>query len=253
MFEVHIIASGSDGNCTVIEFDDEAIMIDAGLSCKKLTALMGQEGFDPEKLTSLLITHEHSDHVCGAGASARKLDLDVYCNINTFNGFNAGNVRYNEIFTSTPFTIGNLNITPLPTSHNAADPCAYMIQADGKTVLVATDTGKLTAPVEEALALSDVAVIESNYDKQMLKDGPYPYYLKKLIGSEEGHLSNIDCAEALKRHMNPNRNLFLAHLSRTNNTPDVARETVSEITGIKRMKIDCLEFQGDTRTLTVKD
>ena len=150
------------------------------------------------------------------------------------------------------FCIGSMDITPLPTSHNAVEPNAFLIEAEGKKVLVATDTGKLTFQVEHALKEADVAVIESNYDKRMLADGPYPAYLKKLIASDRGHLSNVDCAGAIRRTMCDNRQIFLAHLSKTNNAPDVARDTVAEITGMKRMKIDCLEFQGDTRTLKVQ-
>jgi phosphoribosyl 1,2-cyclic phosphodiesterase len=119
-------------------------------------------------------------------------------------------------------------------------------------VLVATDTGKITFQVEHALKQADVAVIESNYDKKMLAEGPYPAYLKKLIASDMGHLSNVDCAGAIKRTMTPSRKIFLAHLSKTNNAPDIARDTVAEMTGIKRLNIDCLEFQGDTRTLKVQ-
>lgn len=251
MFEVHVLASGSDGNCTVIEFDDEAIMIDAGVSCRKIMSLMDREGVDSGKISSLLITHEHSDHVSGAGATARKLNIPVVCNRRTFDSFDFGNVEYREISTLNSFDVGSMTVMPLPTSHNAVEPNAFLTEADGKKILLATDTGKLTFQVEHALEEADIAVIESNYDKKMLNEGPYPYYLKKLIDSDRGHLSNVDCAAAIKRTHTEHRQIFLAHLSKTNNSPDVAREAVAEITGIKRMKIDCLEFQGDTRTLRV--
>ena len=149
------------------------------------------------------------------------------------------------------FCLGQMEILPLPTSHNAAEPNAFLIRADGKSVLVATDTGKLTFQCEQALAEADLAVIEANYDREMLRDGPYPPALKRLIGSEIGHMCNVDTAAAIKRTQNKDRKIFLAHLSKTNNTPDVARETVAEISGIRRMKLDCLEFPGDTRTLRV--
>ncbi|MCK9323671.1 MAG: MBL fold metallo-hydrolase [Candidatus Methanomethylophilaceae archaeon] len=252
MFEVHVLASGSDGNCTVIEFDDEAVMIDAGISCRRIQGFMDQEGYDRKNLKALLITHEHSDHIAGAGATARKMDIPIYCNRPTYDASNFGNVRYNEIKTMNSFMIGGINITPLPTSHNAVEPNAFLVEEDGKKVLLATDTGVLTFQVEQALAESNIAVIESNYDKKMLAEGPYPIYLKKLIGSDHGHLSNVDCAFAIKRTMDERRKIFLAHLSKTNNTPDIAREAVSEITGIKRLNIDCLEFPGDTRTIRLK-
>ena len=252
MFEVHVLASGSDGNCTIIQFEDEAIMIDAGISCKKTLRLMDQEGVDGRYLKALLLTHEHSDHVSGAGVAARRFDIPVMCNRATFDSCELGPVNYAEIRTMGSFRVGSMVITPLPTSHNAAEPNAFLVEAEKKKVLVATDTGKITFQVEHALKEADVAVIESNYDKKMLAEGPYPYYLKKWIASDIGHLSNVCCAEAITRTMNDKRQIFLAHLSKTNNAPDIARDTVAEITGMKRMRIDCLEFPGDTRTLKVQ-
>lgn len=249
MLEVHVLASGSDGNCTVIECDGEAVMIDAGVSCRRIMSLMEQEGVDKDVVKAILVTHEHSDHVSGVGPTARKLGVPVMCNAATFSQLSLGNVDYIPFDSSSSFDIGSLHITPLPTSHNAIEPNAFFTEADGRKVLLATDTGKLTFQVEHALAQADIAVIESNYDRQMLVDGPYPAGLKRLIDSDQGHLSNVDCANAIKRTFSEGRQIFLAHLSRTNNEPDVARETVSDITGIRRMKIDCLEFQGDTRTL----
>ncbi|MCL2296633.1 MAG: MBL fold metallo-hydrolase [Methanomassiliicoccaceae archaeon] len=252
MFEVHVLASGSDGNCTVIQLDDEAIMIDAGISCKRIMGLMEKEGIDQRSLKALLVTHEHVDHISGAGPVSRKFDIPVFCNRATFECSDIGSVKHEEIKTMGSFCIGSMNITPLPTSHNAAEPNAFFVEADDKKALVATDTGKLTFQVEHALKQADVAVIESNYDKKMLAEGPYPLYLKRLIASDIGHLSNIDCAEALKRTMRDNRQIFLAHLSKTNNAPDIARETAAEMTGLKRLFIDCLEFPGDTRTIKVR-
>ncbi len=250
MLEVHVLASGSDGNCTVIESDGEAVMIDAGLSCKKILSLMDREGVDREVVKAILVTHEHSDHVSGVGPTARKLGVPVMCNPSTFSQFSPGSVDHIPFDSARSFDVGHLHITPLPTSHNAVEPNAFLTQVDGRSALLATDTGKLTFQVEAALRMADIAVIESNYDMQMLADGPYPPSLKRLIGSDQGHLSNVDCANAIRRTMTEsNRQIFLAHLSRTNNMPDIARETCSEITGIRRLNIDCLEFQGDTRTL----
>lgn len=252
MLEVHVLASGSDGNCTVIESDGEAIMIDAGISCRRILSLMDQEGVDKDMVRAILITHEHSDHVSGAGPTARKLGVPVMCNPATFSVLNLGNVDYVPFDQARPFDVAGFHVTPLPTSHNAIQPNAFLAEGDGKSALVATDTGKLTFQIEVALKMADIAVIESNYDRQMLADGPYPTSLKNLIGSDRGHLSNVDCANAIRRTMSgSNRQLFLAHLSKTNNIPDLARDTVSDITGIKRLKIDCLEFEGDTRTLRV--
>ncbi|MCL2148689.1 MAG: MBL fold metallo-hydrolase [Methanomassiliicoccaceae archaeon] len=252
MFEVHVLASGSDGNCTVIQFDDDAVMIDAGISCKRITNLMEQEGVDVRSLRALLVTHEHADHISGAGVVSRRFGIPVMCNRATFDSSCIGNVEYTEIKTMGSFRVGCMEVTPLPTSHHAAEPNAFLVEAEGRKALVATDTGKLTFQVEHALREADIAVIESNYDKRMLAEGPYPPYLKSLIASDIGHLSNVDCAAAIKRTMSDKRQIFLAHLSRTNNAPDIARETVAEITGMKRLRIDCLEFKGDTRTIKAR-
>ncbi len=250
MLEVHVLASGSDGNCTVIESDGEAVMIDAGLSCKKIMAAMEQEGVDPSVVKAILVTHEHSDHVAGVGPIARKLDVPVLCNMQTMTQFDPGQVDFIPFDSKASFDVGHMRITPLPTSHNAIEPNAFLTQVDGMSALLATDTGKLTFQIEAALKMADIAVIESNYDQDMLVNGPYAPSLKRLIGSDQGHLSNVDCGNAIRRTITDSRRqLFLAHLSKTNNIPDLARETVSEITGIRRLNIDCLEFPGDTRTL----
>ena len=248
--EVHVLASGSDGNCTVIRSEDRAIMVDAGLSYKKTRSLMDINGIDESEIEALFVTHEHSDHVGGAGAIARKLDIPVYCNQNTFNASNLGKVAHNPITMMNTVNVAGMNIIALPTSHDAVEPCAYMFDADGTKVLIATDTGKITYPIEHALEEANIAIIESNYDKKMLDYGPYPPSLKRLIDSDIGHMSNLECARAVKRTMHNNgRKIFLGHLSRHNNTPDVAKDTISEITGIRRFHFDCLEFQGDTRIL----
>ncbi len=253
MMEVHVLASGSDGNCTVIESDGEAIMIDAGISCRRILSLMEKEGVDKDMLKAILITHEHSDHVSGAGATARKLDIPIVANEATFNASNLGNVQHWVYRSNNHIDIGQFHVTPLPTSHNAVEPNCYFTEVGDKRVLVCTDTGKFSFQIDHALSLADVAVVEANYDLDMLVNGPYPYSLKTLIGSDHGHMNNLDTAIALKRTMdwNAHRKIFLAHLSKTNNTPDTARQAVSDGTGIRRMKIDCLEFPGDTRTIKV--
>ena len=251
--EVHVLASGSDGNCIVVKSDDGSVMVDAGFSLKKTKALMNVSGLDASDIGALLVTHEHSDHIGGAGVVSRGLKIPVMCNRRTFDAADIGKVAYSPISMMKTFTVSGMDIIALPTSHHAAEPCAYLFTVEGKKVLIATDTGKMTYQVEHALAEADRAFIESNYDKRMLDNGPYPEPLKKLIGSDIGHLCNVATGEAIKRTCGkPGRQIFLAHLSKNNNTPDIARETVSKISGISRMKIDCLEFPGDTRVVRVR-
>lgn len=249
MLEAHVLASGSKGNCTVIESDGEAVMIDAGLSCKVLMSLMDKAGIDSSIVKAILVTHEHGDHIRGAQATARKLDVPIMTNMATFDACGFGNVRYVPIDRASRFSIGDMRITPLPTSHDAADPCCYFTETDHGNVLLATDTGTMNFQISHALSRADIAIVESNYDIEMLRDGPYPLMLKRRIQSDMGHLSNVDCAVALRENLKPGANLFLAHLSETNNLPDTARQTVADLSGIDRRKIDCMEFQCDIRTL----
>ena len=249
--EVHVLASGSDGNCTVIRSEDRAIMIDAGLSYKKIKSLMDLNEIDDGEIEALFVTHEHSDHISGAGVISRKLDIPIFCNQRTMNAAgDLGRIDHVPITMMNTVHVAGMDILALPTSHDAAEPCAYFVTAGETKVLLATDTGKITFPVEHALEEANIAIVESNYDKRMLDYGPYPPALKRLIDSDIGHMSNLECAKAIKRTMHNNgRKVFLGHLSRHNNTPDVAKDTVSEITGIRRFRFDCLECQGDTRIL----
>ncbi|MBE6520739.1 MAG: MBL fold metallo-hydrolase [Candidatus Methanomethylophilaceae archaeon] len=252
MMEVHVLASGSDGNCTVIECDGEAIVVDAGLSCRTLMSYMDQEGVDPKMIKSILVTHEHSDHVSGVGPMARKLNVPVMCTMGTYKASRMGAVDFIPYGLKDSFSIGPMRVTPLPTYHDAAEPNAFFVESDQGKVAIVTDTGKFDFRIEHALKVCDAAVVEANYDLEMLHNGPYPPSLQRRIEGEHGHMWNKDTGMALKRNSSEKRKIFLAHLSRKNNLPDLARETVAEITGIKRMKIDCLEFQGDTRSFKVK-
>ena len=249
--EVHVLASGSDGNCYVIRNEGRAVMVDAGLSYKKIKSLMDTNGIDDNEIEALFVTHEHTDHVGGAGPVSRKLGIPIMCNQRTFNASGClGKVDYQPISMMNSVNVAGMNVIALPTSHDAVEPCAYFFDIEGTKVLIATDTGKITYPVEHALEEANIAVIESNYDKKMLDYGPYPPSLKRLIDSDIGHMSNLECARAVKRTLHNNgRKIFLGHLSRHNNTPDIAKDTISEITGIRRFRFDCLECQGDTRIL----
>ncbi len=251
--EVHILASGSDGNCAVIRGPESSVMVDAGISRKRILRLMDLNGIDPSEISGILVTHEHTDHVSGVGPTARRLECPVFCTAGTMAGSNMGKVDFRQVSACRPFSLGGMEVMPLPTSHNAAEPVCYRLSSEDGTVLIATDTGVLTAPVKQALAEADVAVIESNYDRRMLSEGPYPYPLKRLIDSDIGHMSNYMCAEAIRATSREGRRIFLAHLSKTNNTPDVAKETVEAVAGIRRSRLDCLDpgIIDDTRVIRI--
>ncbi|MCQ2071084.1 MAG: MBL fold metallo-hydrolase [archaeon] len=253
MIEVHILASGSDGNCAVYQFDDEAIMIDSGLSYRYTHKLMEKEGVDEKAIKGILVTHEHSDHVGGLGPMARKLKVPVFCNEKTFYASRAGDVDYVPIYMLQEFSYAGFQILPVPTSHDAIDPCAYMLKADGKVMTQITDTGELTFQAREALALADLAVMEANYDYKMLRNGPYSIPLQERILGVQGHMDNRETGYELKHTMDTNRNrkVFLAHISKNNNTPDLAKESVSKYSGIPLEDLDCLKELGDTRTIRI--
>lgn len=252
--EVHILASGSDGNCAVVRHDDTAIIIDAGLTRKETLKLMASNGIDDLDYSGIFITHEHSDHIKGAGVVARAFDCPIYCNDPTFDACcdKLGKVSHISTNMLKPVTIGTITITPLPTSHDAKYPCCYKFEAGGKMGIIATDTGYFKTEVRQALRDADIAVMESNYDKRMLAEGPYSDWLKKRIDSDLGHVSNLMCARTIKEIFSPSKKIFLAHLSKTNNMPDVAKDTASEITGVRKQWFDCLDtysVPNDTRVL----
>ncbi|MCQ2086203.1 MAG: MBL fold metallo-hydrolase [archaeon] len=248
--EVHVLASGSDGNCAIVRCEDSAIMIDSGLSFKATRSLMAVNGIDGNELKGILVTHEHIDHIRSVQIVSKKLNLPIICNQNTFDASHFSDNAYRRIFMMNPFDIVGMKVIALPTSHDAVEPCAYFMDTGKEKILIATDMGFVTDQVEHALLEADIALIESNYDREMLETGPYPYTLKRRIDSDVGHLCNTMSGEVIKRTItNRQRKIFLAHLSKKNNTPDIARETVSRISGIKRMNLDCLEFKGDTRII----
>ena len=248
--EVHVLASGSDGNCTVVSTEDTMIMLDAGISGKRIVASMARMGLDPESLDAILLTHEHSDHVIGAGILSRRFNIPICCNRSTLACSNIGAVHDTLLFeTGKRFEIGCLSVDPLPISHNAADPNSFHVHCENKNVLLATDLGKVGAEVFAALREADLAIIEANHDVQMLINGPYPPRLKGDIRSDRGHLSNVDCAHALWATWNEKRKVFLAHLSKNNNTPILARRTVSRTLGCAEEKIDCMMCPDDLRTI----
>lgn len=240
--ELHVLASGSDGNCVVLRADGVSVMIDAGLSGRAISRLACKAGLDLKDISAILITHEHGDHVKGAGVLSRRFDIPVYANLQTFKASNMGKVSdWVEFKTPSMFTIGSLHVKPLPTSHHAVKPSAFSFSFDGKKCLIATDLGKVTPEIQAELERSDLAMLEANHDVDMLINGSYPQFLKTLIKGERGHLSNTDCAEALSRGNADGRKIFLAHISKINNRPEIARRTVAASLGCSADRLCCLE------------
>lgn len=250
--EVHILASGSDGNCVVVDTGEDAVMIDAGVSYKRIQEYASTAGCDLDRVRSILITHEHSDHTSGAAVTARKLGVPVRCSEGTLTQLDFNKVDMIPYDIRDTFDVGPFHIVPIPTSHDAVQPNAFYLEACGRKVAVITDTGCASFQMEQALACADIAVMEANYDLQMLREGPYPWPLKKRIEGACGHMDNVETGNLLRKTMHDGRQVFLAHLSKTNNTADTARDTVSTRMGINRLRVQCMEWPGDVRTLTTK-
>lgn len=227
---VTCLASGSSGNCLLIQHEERAIIIDAGLSARKLVAALGERGIRPGCLEAILITHEHADHVAGADVMSRRFGAPVMCNRPTLDEIERrfGRVDSVTLNTGEPRTIGAFEVVSFPITHDAAQPVGYMVECAGSKVTIATDLGCVTPELMYPVANSDLIVIEANHDVERLLGGPYPQHLKRRILSDQGHLSNRQSAELIASALSSRPQTFwLAHLSRTNNTKTKAREGVT--------------------------
>lgn len=221
------LVSGSSGNALYLEHDGAKILIDCGISCAKICAALKSIDVNPEDISAVVVTHEHSDHVSGVRVFSNKFGLKVYAGEKTLENiscFDAVSVKPGE-----RFEIGDIEILPFDIPHDAAQPFGYTFLAGGRKLAVATDMGKIDAQVAERLRGSEFVFLEANHDTNMLINGPYPYYLKERIKCGQGHLSNDQCASlaaALAR--TGTTKIVLGHLSNTNNTPQLAIQTVAE-------------------------
>ncbi len=229
------LASGSSGNCYVVSTEDTVLLVDAGLSGKQIKDRLCNLDKDIEKLDAVLITHEHTDHIKGLSALS-KLNRRLYANKKTFEAINlelnSENCQCFEVGDS--FKIGDILVKSFKTSHDAADPVGYFFEAEGKGICIVTDTGYISEEIKNFISMSDILVLESNHDENVLKMGSYPWFLKQRILSDYGHLSNEAAAKALadvmkKENFSKKRQVLLAHLSKENNFPEMAQTTIENI------------------------
>jgi phosphoribosyl 1,2-cyclic phosphodiesterase len=216
-----VLASGSGGNACYVETAHSRILIDAGLSCRQLFKRLEGIEVKPESLDALVITHEHQDHIKGAGPLARRLDIPVYISGSTLNNGirTIGNLSRPVILhTGQTFPIKDLLIETFTKCHDAVDPIGLILSSDGVRLGMVTDLGRSTRLVEDRLKGCHALIIEFNHDHRMLEEGPYPWVLKSRIKGPEGHLSNHQAGELLKAVAHKNLSqVVLAHLSETNN------------------------------------
>ena len=227
------IASGSSGNCIYIGSEQSHILIDAGISGKRVEAGLNSLELTGADINGILITHEHSDHIKGLGVLARKFGIPIYGTPGTISAMKEAGLGkmdeelFHEIRADEKFYIGDLQIDPFCVSHDAAEPVAYRVNCDGKSMAVATDLGHYTDDIVERLKGLDVLLLEANHDIQMLEVGGYPYYLKRRIAGDKGHLSNETAGKLLCKVLHDNlKSIQLGHLSKENNYAELAYETV---------------------------
>lgn len=227
-----VLSSGSTGNATVVRGGGKTLMIDAGLSAKKIDELMAMREIGGADLDGILVTHEHSDHIKGLGAIARKYDLPIYANGNTWRAIEKGigNIpEYNRhvLETGEHRDFGDMRVESFAISHDAAEPVGYNFYEGSRKLSVATDLGYVSEKVMTAIADADVLVLEANHDIEMLRMGRYPWNTKRRILGDLGHLSNDAAGAALSEMMSGRlKRTYLAHLSLDHNMIDLARMSV---------------------------
>ena len=223
------LVSGSSGNCSLISDGKTTLLVDCGLSCKKLEEALAKAKVDPHDISAMLITHEHSDHIKGAGVVSRKYNLPVFATLKTHEYMNLGKVESCSVQYLSPdvdLEIGSIGVRPFSIPHDAADPVGYNFFFGEKKLSLATDIGKMNDSVLENLKGSLAVLLESNHDVVMLQNGRYPAYLKRRILGDFGHLSNIDAAKCvLELIKSGTYHIMLGHLSQENNTPTAAYTT----------------------------
>lgn len=225
-----VLGSGSKGNATYVAAGDTAILIDAGMSGIELQRRLAAIGVELSSIDAIFLTHEHNDHIHGAGILSRRLRVPVFANPATFSAANSTLNKlaaYQEFDTGESFGFRDLAVHPFSISHDAADPVGFRISDGAVSFGYCTDTGKVSRLMRQRLKSCQALVIESNHDVEMLKNGSYPPYLKQRIRSNQGHLDNEEAAAFMKDLLHDSlAHIVLAHLSEENNDPEIAYQVM---------------------------
>ena len=222
--------SGSNGNCYYVGNNTDAVLIDAGISCRETEKRMKKLGLSMKTVKAVFVSHEHGDHIKGVSTLANRYSLPVYITPKTASQGPKLIRHLSKTFKEDePVTIGELIITPFTKQHDAVDPYSFVVQYKGITVGIFTDIGIACEQVKHYFKQCHAAFLESNYDETMLEKGRYPLHLKNRIRGGQGHLSNRQALELFKAHR-PSfmSHLFLSHLSKENNSPELAKELFTE-------------------------
>lgn len=228
------IASGSSGNCIYVGSENTHLLVDTGISKKRIEEGLHSLAIKGEELSGILVTHEHADHIQGLGVFSRKYEIPIFATAGTIRGIrdykSLGKMPeglYHEVHTDDAFLIGDITVHPFAISHDANEPSGYRFEQGEKRVAVATDLGKYDEYTVENLRNLNAVLLESNHDLHMLEVGPYPYYLKQRVMGERGHLSNELSGRLLCDILHGDlQNVMLGHLSKENNYAELAYETV---------------------------
>lgn len=229
--------SGSSGNCAYIGDGEQGLLIDAGVDDSTIVSELRRHGIKMESIKGIILTHDHSDHVRYVYKLVRKrMHMAVYCTPRALNGMlrrhnisNRIKDYHRPIYKEHPFVVGNFTITPFEVMHDGTDNVGFMITRGSHTMVVATDLGCISERADFYMRKANYLMIEANYDEKMLATGSYPEYLKGRIRSTTGHLDNVETAQYLRQIYTPTlRNIFLCHLSKDNNTPEIALHEVEQ-------------------------
>jgi phosphoribosyl 1,2-cyclic phosphodiesterase len=226
---VSVLGSGSRGNSTFVKTDRVRLLIDAGISRKELTRRLECIGEDPDGIDAVLITHEHSDHAGGLRMLVKDLPVQAFMTSGTFRALKADEFELNgsqlvPVNAGVPFTVADVEVTPFSVPHDAAEPVAFTMNCGGAKVTQLTDIGYMPEHVAKHLQESDVLILESNHDLEMLRVGPYPWTLKQRLMGRYGHLSNAAVGRYIREHFDGQaQHMVLAHISSKNNHPAIAK------------------------------
>ncbi len=244
------IASSSSGNCIYVGTENTSLLIDVGISKKKIVAGLKEIGIDPNEINGILITHEHSDHIKSIGVISRAYSIPIYATKGTIeqikNDKKLGDIKselFIEIVADKGFVINDIFIEAFNISHDAAEPVCYNFLKGDKKISIATDLGCYNDYIKEKLKGTNILFIEANHDKKLLEVGPYPYFLKRRILSDLGHLSNEASGKLIADVLHTElKHIILGHLSKENNFPELAFESIS----LELKESDC-EYLNDIK------
>ncbi len=252
MVQICAIASGSNGNCYYVGNQTSAILVDVGIYTKRVLERMERVKLDIQKVKAIFISHEHADHMRGVKVLSKKHSIPVYMTSTTYhNSWHPNRPQHFKVFNpNEPITIDDITVHPFIKNHDAAEPCSFRVEVNGKNIGVMTDIGAPCINLESHFKQCDAAFLESNYDEEMLDNGKYPYPLKERVKSDLGHLSNRQAVEFASQHIPEQMELLLlSHLSGDNNTPQKALLAFSKLT--QKAKIELTFRHKPTKVFTL--